>query len=176
MAIFSLTDEEINQSLLLFTFRMQSKQINLLRGMIRSTLDEFTATIARFLLGGFFVVSALTNLLNISQTAVNISSYGIPAAPLIVFFAALFKFLLGLFVILRYHTKISALLLAIYLSFITIIFYGPWGWDTAPQIQFIFMRNVAIIGGLLLLCSYSRGYLLWKTEEMKRRSKQYIDE
>lgn len=126
--------------------------------MSRSNIDVWAAGVARILLGGFFVVSAILNLTNVLSTSENIAIQG---AFILVVSAALFKFTFGIALAFRFHTKYAALGLLIYLSVISILFYGPQHWSETNLYNLIFVRNIAIIGGLLFIYSYSRGVDTW---------------
>lgn len=129
--------------------------------MTHNHLDEMTATVARILLGGFFVYSALENLLHLSKTAERLDIAG---ATIVVLIVVAFKIICGLSLAFRYHAKYMALILTAYLLIVNFMFYGPSSWDLTELNKFIFIRNVAIIGGLLFVVAHSRGYSLWSDE------------
>lgn len=129
--------------------------------MTRTKVDDFAAIIARILLGSFFILSGLANLTDISSTAQQVN---LPAATFLVFLGGCFKFFLGIMLVARYHTKYAALALAVYLLSVSLIFYGPPLWSDDNVFQFIFVRNLAIVGGLLFIYAHSRGYKDWIEE------------
>ncbi len=131
-----------------------------------SELDHVAATVARWFIGGFFVYSAVDNLLNPIITAERLD---IPGALLLVTLGAIIKLILGVCIMLRYHTKYASMLLAVYLTTVTTLFYGPWLWAGSELSQVIFSRNLAILGGLLFVFAYSRGSDLW-TEQFRTES------
>ncbi len=139
--------------------------------MTHTQVDSFLAAIARFLLGGFFVVSATDNLASLFITAERMAISG---AIFLIILGAIFKFALGVSLAFRYHTKYVSFLLAIYLIVISLIFYGPQTWTNENLYTFIFTRNLAIVGGLLFVCAHSRGLGLWNEEWIPKKQKDQI--
>lgn len=119
--------------------------------------DVSAATLARIIIGGFFAISGANNLLTLSDSITVASNLGIPMAPLAVLLTALSKTILGVLIVIKFHTKLASLLLAIYIAITTLLFYNPLSWTVAGVREVIFVRNIAILGGLLLLYAHSRG-------------------
>ena len=141
-------------------------------------VDEFAALLARIFIGGFFAVSGANNLLNLGEAIQQAAEVGIPAAGLFVFTGAFLKCVLGILVIINLHTKIAASLMVIYLMIISMLFYGPLKWESYPLAEPIFMRNLAMLGGVLLLFAHSRShremaeYSPKKRERTRRRRRE----
>lgn len=134
----------------------------------RTHLDRYISILARLLIGGFFVYSGIDNLQNPIATA---NELGIDGALFLVATAGVFKFLLGLGVMFKYHTKYAAMGLSIYLGVVSLAFYGPHLWTEHEIFRFIFIRNIAIIGGLLFISAHSRGWQQWQEEFIPKRQR-----
>lgn len=140
--------------------------------MERTVFDELMASIARILVGGIFVVFGIGNLLNPSMPADRLDFNG---AVVLVVLIALFKITFGLAVAVRYHTRYAAAGLLLYTLFVSILFYGPGYWDTREMYEFIFFRNLGLVGGLLFIYSYSRDYSHWREDTwMSKRQKEIV--
>lgn len=139
--------------------------------MTKTYTDHIVATIARWLLGGFFVYSGVDNLLNLFITAERV---GLPV--MLVIIAAVLKLIFGTCIMLRYHTKYAAFALAVYMTFVSIMLYHPLTWAVDNFNQYIFLRNVAIVGGLLFVYAYSRGFSDWKEEFIPDSEKRLLHE
>lgn len=120
-------------------------------------MDEFAALLARILIGGFFTISGANNLIDLGAATNEAIAAGIPAAGLMVLVAATGKFILGILIIIKLQTKIAAFILSCYTVVASMLFYGPFKWDEYPQVEVIFFRNLAMLGGLLLMFAYARG-------------------
>ena len=120
-------------------------------------MDEFAILVARVLIGGFFALSGFNNLLDLGGAIDTANEAGLPAAGLLVFLGAFVKCVIGILIIIDLQTKIAASLLIIYLILVSLFFYGPGKWDEFPLSEALFLRNLAMLGGVLYLYAYSRG-------------------
>jgi len=117
-----------------------------------NTLQIFTAPLGRTLLAVIFFISGVNKVFSYTGTqgymeAFNISGSLLPVVIIIEIFA-------GLFVIVGYKVRLSAFILAIFSLVSALIFHANF----ADQIQLImFMKNLGLAGGLLLLVSNGAG-------------------
>jgi len=118
-------------------------------------MEKFTDLAARILLGLIFVMAGFNKLgAGYAGTAGYMESMGIPGGLLPLVIAT--EIAGGLMVILGFKIKWAALALAGFTLLAGIIFHGNF----ADQMQSIlFMKNMAISGGLLLLVNYGAGEL-----------------
>ena len=84
-------------------------------------------------------------------------AYGMPAAELLIWPAALFELIAGAMLVLGWNARWAALALAVYTVIAALIFHRYWSVpaDQVLDQQTHFMKNVAIIGGLLFV--FARG-------------------
>jgi putative oxidoreductase len=109
---------------------------------------------ARVLLAALFLLSGLGKLGTYTATAAYMSSLGVPGALLPVAIATEIGGALA--IVLGWKTRIAALLLAGFTLLAAFIFHNRF----SDQIQMImFLKNVSIAGGLLLLAVYGAGPL-----------------
>ena len=83
-----------------------------------------------------------------------IASVGIPLAALVTLFTIVFEIAGGASLILGYKARIGAILLLLFLTPATLLFHYPIA-DPSQMIQF--MKNLAIMGGLLMVTVYGSG-------------------
>lgn len=118
-------------------------------------LRSFLTLIARWCLAAIFIFSGAGKLIFFDQTQAYMASKGFTAIPLFLFGAALLELIGGLCLILGYKARFGATLLLLFLIPTTIIFHDFWnlmGEEKALQ-QIMFLKNLAIFGGLLyILC------------------------
>lgn len=136
--------------------------------MIRTEMDALAATLARILIGGFFALSGANNLLDIGSATTRAVEAGLPAGPIAIFIIACFKLIAGMLIMIKHHTKIASFFLIIYITLSSLIFYNPLVWGVYPDTEAIFMRNLAILGGLLFLYAHSRNLYLMRPQERVR--------
>jgi putative oxidoreductase len=108
----------------------------------------------RILLSALFLVSGLGKIGSYAGTAAYMSSQGVPGALLPVVIAT--EVLGAIAIIVGWQTRIAAFLLAGFTLLSALLFHNNFG----DQIQMImFMKNVSIAGGLLLLVANGGGAL-----------------
>jgi putative oxidoreductase len=108
----------------------------------------------RSLLSVLFLLSGVGKIGAYATTAAYMSSFGLPGALLPVVIAT--EVLGALAIILGWQTRVTALLLAGYSLLAALIFHANFG----DQIEMImFLKNVSIAGGFLLLVANGAGAL-----------------
>lgn len=108
----------------------------------------------RILLGAIFLISGLGKIGAYAGTAGYMASVGVPGALLPAVIAL--EVLGAIAIIIGYKTRITAVLLAGFTLLAGVLFHNNFG----DQIQMImFLKNVAITGGFLLLAANGAGAL-----------------
>lgn len=120
-----------------------------------------TVLVARFLLALMFVLSGLSKLGGLEGTAGYIASVGLPAAQLLALGAGVLELVAGVLLIVGWQARWAALALALFTVLATFLFHNFWAMPKEQQFmqQLMFMKNLAITGGLLMVFSYGAGAL-----------------
>jgi len=119
-----------------------------------STVKNVSELAGRILLSGLFLLSGVGKVGAYAATAAYMSSVGVPGVLLPVVIAT--EVLGAIAIILGWQTRVSALLLAGYSLLAALIFHTNF----ADQIEMImFLKNVSIAGGFLLLVANGAGPL-----------------
>ena len=117
-----------------------------------NTFQSLAAPAGRILISLIFVVSGISKLGNFSGTQGYMESVGVPGMLLPIVIAV--ELLGGLAIILGWHTRIAAFLLAGFSLVSAVLFHANFG----DQMQMImFMKNLALAGGFLMLVSLGAG-------------------
>lgn len=112
--------------------------------------------IGRVLLVLIFLNSGIGKIGNFEGTAQYMAKFGMPYTSFFLFGATVFELLGSFCVILGYFTRFGALLILIFLIPTTLIFHTHF----ADRVQMImFMKNVSMFGGCLLLLAAGPGRL-----------------
>jgi putative oxidoreductase len=125
--------------------------------------------IGRVLLASIFIVSSLSHFSN--TTIAYAQSMGVPGAGFLVPMAGLMAGIGGISVLLGYETRWGALLLVLFLVPVTVVMHRFW--DVAdPEMAMLqrihFMKNVTMLGGVLLVLYWGGGPI---SIDARRRSR-----
>jgi len=115
-------------------------------------MKSLVPLIGRILIASIFLISGSEKILNPVQTSHYMAAHGMPLVGLMLIGAIIVEIGGGLSVLLGYKAKWGALALALYLIPTTLIFHTKF-----PEQQVNFMKNLAIIGGLLMLSHFGPG-------------------
>lgn len=121
--------------------------------------DSTITLIGRCLMALIFIISGVGKLFGWEQTAAFMAAHGMPLVPVMLLGAILLEAVGGALLLAGYRTQIAALALAVFLIPTTVIFHPFWGVSgPEQQAQLInFLKNLAIIGGLLVLSVHGAG-------------------
>ncbi len=117
-------------------------------------LDPLFSLAGRVMIALIFVLAGLSKISAIEGTQGYMEAMGLPG--ILIYPTILFEVAAGLAIIAGFKTRYVALALAGFSLLSALIFHNQLG----DQMQFIlFMKNVAIAGGFLLLVRYGAGEL-----------------
>jgi len=116
-------------------------------------IEASLTLLGRILLSLIFILSGIGKIGDWSGTASSMTAHGMSAVPLFLALAILVEIGGGLSVLLGFKARWGALALICFLIPATVIFHNFWTFTGAEQrMQMIsFLKNLAIVGGLLLL-------------------------
>lgn len=125
------------------------------------SLNDYMLVAARVLLGMIFVMAGFYKLFNWSDVAFYMSAHKVPVVPLALLISLLLELVCGLSVVLGYRAEMGAAVLGFYLLPVTLIFHHFWALDgMEAQAELInCMKNLSIMGGLLLIAGHGAGPL-----------------
>lgn len=125
------------------------------------SLERYLPLAGRILLSLIFVMSGLSKVGGWNDTAGYMASKGMPLIPVFLVGAILVEVLGGLSVLLGFKAKLGAVALAVFLIPATLTFHNFWAYQgMEQQVQMsMFMKNLAIMGGLLLVIGFGAGPL-----------------
>lgn len=121
--------------------------------------ERFAPLVGRILLAQIFLASGLNKIGAWEQTAGYMASKNMPLVPFFLLMAILVEVGGGLSVALGYKIRLGAAALIVFLIPATLIFHNFWALEgMEQQVQMImFMKNLAILGGLALLIALGAG-------------------
>jgi len=119
---------------------------------LMNQLQTISAPVARILISLIFLTSGFSKISGYAATQGYMEAMGVPGALLPLVIAV--ELLGGLAVILGWHTRVAAFLLAGFSLLSAFLFHANFG----DQMQMImFMKNISIAGGFLMIVSLGGG-------------------
>jgi len=121
---------------------------------------RYAALAGRQLFSMIFIIASAGHFN--SQTIESAARHGVPFPDLLVPLSGVIALVGGLSVLLGYHTRLGAWLLVIFLVPVTMVMHNFWAAPDAMAFQVeqgMFLRNVTMLGGALLLSYFGAGPL-----------------
>lgn len=124
-----------------------------------SSLQNASALIGRVLIAALFIPAGINKIGGFEGTVGYIASVGLPLATVGAVVAILVEVLAGAALLVGYRTKQAALVLALFTVVATVLFHNFWAMpaDQAFMQQLMFMKNIAVVGGLLVVAALGGG-------------------
>lgn len=139
-----------------------------------STLPKgsWLAPLARVLLAAIFVLSGVGKIFSWQATTSMMEAQGFVVAPFFLAGAIAIELIGGVMLLIGYHTKAAAWALVAFLIPATILFHNFWAYSGEMQVlqQINFMKNLAIMGGLLHVAIFGAGAHSWDATHQLTRT------
>ncbi len=122
-------------------------------GAMQDWTLAYAPLFGRILVGGFFLWNGIQAVLNLDATVGLFIQSGLPQPAGLAVLAAALEVVGGIALVVGFKTRLSAILLAIYLVLISTLLI-----KTLDSVQTqTLLEHMAIIGGLLYICAYGSG-------------------
>ena len=124
-----------------------------------NALQNPLALAGRALVALLFVPAGFAKIAGFAGTAGYIASKGVPLPEVAAAIAIAVELGLGLLLLVGWQTRWAALGTAVFTAVITFIFHNYWAVpaEQMMQQQQAFFKNIAIVGGLLLVVAFGAG-------------------
>jgi putative oxidoreductase len=122
-------------------------------------LTNTAALVGRILIALIFVISGYGKIGGFDGVAGYIGSKGLPMPQALAALTIALELGGGILLVIGYKVRWVAALFFLWLIPTTVIFHQFWGIDPklAQQMQIHFLKNVSIMGGMLLLVAFGPG-------------------
>ena len=124
-----------------------------------SSIQNGLTLAARLLFVLLFLPAGIGKLTGFSGTVGYISSVGLPLPTLAAALALVVEIVGGLALLAGFGTRIAALVLAAFTLIASFFFHNYWGVPAEQAFvqQLLFFKNMAVVGGLLVLAAQGAG-------------------
>lgn len=120
---------------------------------------DVAALVGRVLLALIFVVSGWGKITGFAGTAGYMARKGLPMTEVLLVLTIICELGGGLAILLGWKARWAALAILVFLVLATLVFHPFWSApaDQAAMQQIQFMKNLSIMGGMLLLFAFGPG-------------------
>lgn len=121
--------------------------------------DNYLSLAGRLLVAFLFLPAGISKIFGFAGTVGYIGAMGLPAPTLAAIAAILIEVLGGAALVLGFYTRFAAIALAIFTLIASVVFHAFWAVpaEQAFVTQLLFTKNIAVIGGLLVLAAFGAG-------------------
>jgi putative oxidoreductase len=115
--------------------------------------------VGRLLIALMFVQSGYEKLTDLAGTAGYIASGGLPNSTALAALTGIFELVAGIAIAIGFKARWAALLLAGFTLLASFLYHAYWSAPADQQmvVQLLFMKTIAIVGGLLVLAALGAG-------------------
>jgi putative oxidoreductase len=130
-------------------------------GVSTTGSQDVAALVGRILLAALFVPAGFGKLMGFAGTVGYIASVGLPVPQVAAVVAILVELGLGLALLVGFKTRWAAIGIALFTLVATFAFHNYWAMaaDKAFVNQLMFFKNIAVVGGLLVVWAFGPGRL-----------------
>lgn len=128
---------------------------------MNSGLSSSAALVGRVMLAAMFVLAGISKIGGFDGTVAYIASKGLPLPMVAAAGTVLLEIAGGLALITGWRARWAALALAVFTVVASVIFHAYWAMPTEQQAmqQLMFMKNMAVAGGMLMVFALGPGRL-----------------
>lgn len=127
--------------------------------MLNPAFTGFASLLGRILLALIFVISGWNKIAGFDMTAGYMASKGLPMTEVLLVLAIAIELVGGMMIVFGWKARWAALAIFLFLIPTTLIFHPFWavGPDEVRDQTNAFMKNIAIMGGMLYLMAFGPG-------------------
>lgn len=124
-------------------------------------MTSTVALVGRVLIAWLFIPAGFGKIAGFSGAVGYAAAMGMPVPEVAVALGLLIELVAGVFILIGFMTRPAALLLAFFTLVASFFFHAYWSLpaDQAMMQQLLFNKNVAVVGGLLVLAAFGAGSL-----------------
>lgn len=139
-----------------------------------NTLQNPLTLAGRLLLASLFLPAGIGKITGFAGTVGYITSVGLPMPEVGAVIALTVEIVGGLALIAGFGTRTAALALALFTLIASVFFHNYWAVPADQQFvqQLMFFKNIAVVGGLLVLAAWGAG--AWSVDARTVKPKQSL--
>ena len=121
--------------------------------------SDALALVGRILLGSIFVLSGFQKLMGFSGLVASITGKGLPLPEVLAVLTIAIELGAGLLLVVGWKARWAALLIFLFIIPVSLTFHNFWTMEgaLAAMNKVQFLKNVSIMGGMLLVAAFGPG-------------------
>ena len=122
-------------------------------------LSKFGPLVGRILMAVIFVISGAGKVANFGGTAKYMAGHGVPLTELALIITIIIELGGAAMLILGWKARLAAGVLFLWLIPVTLMFHNFWAAPAEQHMvqQIMFLKNLAIMGGMLYIATFGSG-------------------
>jgi putative oxidoreductase len=126
---------------------------------MQSIINQFAPPVGRTLLSLIFLISGYGKLTGFAGTAGYMASMGLPMAEALLVITIVIEIGAAAMIVLGWKARLGAAALFLWMIPVTLVFHAFWAVPAEQQQiqQIMFMKNLSMMGGLLLVMAFGSG-------------------
>jgi len=135
-----------------------------------SNPTSYIVVVGRLLYSAIFITAGFEQIDRAQETVAAAAKQGVPLAQIAVPVAAVIAIFGGVSILLGYYARVGAWLLVLFLVPVTLMLHNFWAVKNptlAQTEQIMFMKNLSMLGGALLITYFGSGPLSLDARQKK---------
>lgn len=126
---------------------------------MQSIINQFGPLVGRILLALIFLLSGINKIGGFAGTAGYMASKGLPMAEVLLVITIVIEIGAALMIIAGFKARLGAAALLLWMIPVTYLFHNYWAMPADQQMiqQIMFMKNLGLMGGMLLIMAFGSG-------------------
>lgn len=128
--------------------------------LVPNTVQQIAPLLGRILIAFIFIPAGIMKITGFSASAGYMASKGLPMVNILLVLTIIIELGGGIMVLLGWRASEAALVIFLFLIPVSVVFHGFWSIEDPGDVQMrMFMKNVGIMGGLLVIAGMGSGPL-----------------
>lgn len=130
--------------------------------LVPAGVQNITPLLGRLLIAAIFIPAGFSKITGFAGVSAYMAAKGLPFPDFLLVLTIIIELGGGILVLIGWRTREAALMIALFLIPVTVVFHAFWGIEDAQAMaaeQRVFMKNLGIMGGLFVMAGLGSGPL-----------------